>query len=175
MRIHEVYSDQLYYWSDKYAESIDVITAATTTRSSAPISEPRGDPERFADRALQAVRKTRMQVCSGTRSRPQVLLIDQPDRAKAADGLRTSRVSRPGTGVSGQSPPCARDLGRDQSDQPGTLAPPKALVGTRHGCRLRWAGYRVREHRRGLPAGGQHDSRVAPRRIGIRSDTGGAP
>jgi len=175
MRIHEVYSDQLYYWSDRHAESINVITAATTQSSFATIAEPRGDPERFADRALQAVRQTRMQVCSGTRSRSQVLLIDQPDRAKAADGLRPPRVSRPGTGVSGQSPPCARDPGRDQSDQPGTLAPPKAPVGTRHGCRLRWAGYRVCEHHRGLPPGGQHDSRVAPRRIGIRSDTGGSP
>jgi hypothetical protein len=42
MSEYEVLSDQLYYWSDQDAESIDVITAAATQSPAAQTAESQG-------------------------------------------------------------------------------------------------------------------------------------
>ena len=171
----EVVSDQLYYWSDKDAETIDVIPTAATQSPAAQTAESSADPEGLSHRALQALREAGLQVRSGARPWAQVLPLHQPDGPGTPDGLRTPGIPRPGAGVFGQLPSRAGDHRRDLANQPGTPAPQRGLVETRHGCQRHRAACRVCRHPADLRFGDEHAHRAAPRRFGIQADTGEQP
>jgi len=175
MNKYGVLSDQYYNWSVQYAESIDVITAAATQGPAAQTAEPRTDPEGLAHRALQALRKARMQVRERVWPRAQILPLRKPNRPKAANGLRAAGILRPSGSVSGQLPACPGDHQRDLTDQSGAPPPEREVVEARHGCRRHRSGHHVRRHPPDLHSGGQHARRAAPRRFGNPADTGGQP
>ncbi len=172
---YEVLSDQYNNWSGQHAESIDVITAAATQSHAAQTAESRRDPEGFAHRAVQALREAGMQVRERTWPRAQVLLVHQPDRPEATNGLRTPGLPRPSGGVSDKLPLGAGNHQRDFPDKPGTPTSPREVVETRHGCRPHRIGDHVCRHTPDLRSGGQHAHRAAPRRFGNQADTGGQP
>ncbi len=126
-------SDQLYTWSDKSAEQVHRHIAQTSRSSSAPTASAQGDPARFADRALQALRQTGMQMRRGSWSWPQILFIGKPLRLTSSNGLRAAGAIRTGHRVCRQLPPSPRDLRGDLRNQSRAAAPPGgALITGRH-------------------------------------------
>src|SRR5713101_8191482 len=83
MNKNTIVSDQLYNWSDnepfRFPCRADPATsgpgqAATPARTVYSAG--------FVDRTLQALWQTRLQVCPGSRARPQLLSIGQPTGAR---------------------------------------------------------------------------------------------
>lgn len=175
MNDDQVKSDQLYYWSDSDVQPTRLIFATTTQGPAATLAELRAHPARLSDPALQAVWQTRVQVCHRTRPRAQVLLVDQPYRRQAADGLCAPAIPRPGRTISGQLPIVATDPRGDLQPQPGTLTPQRAIVEARHGRRSHITTAAIRGHRPDRSPGGQHAPSTAKPRSGPFIDHGGKP
>jgi hypothetical protein len=109
-----IMSDQYDNWSDRFAETIAPISPEPAQKPSAPTSALVCAPARLAHQALQALRQTRMQMCSGTRSRPQVLPLHQPAGSKARYGLCSTGASRHGRSI-------PRELSRGTRDPRSNL------------------------------------------------------
>ena len=112
-----ILSDQYEDWSDKFAKSISPISAQPARSSRATSSTTVCNPARFADRALQALWQTRLQMRPGAGSWAQVLPLDQSARCQARDGLRPSRCPRNRHSVFGKLSLGPRDPGSDLRDQ----------------------------------------------------------
>lgn len=129
MTFRAVMSDQLLNWSDDDDINTDFCSAAKTNLSPAPIASSGGPPPRLAHRALQAVRETGLQVCSGPGSWAEVLSLGQPFGEATGDGIRPSRLPRVRCPLPRQLPARAGDPGRDLHHQPRTPAPSRGAVG----------------------------------------------
>jgi hypothetical protein len=92
-------SDQYDNWSDIFAETIAPIAPEPTQKPLATASTFVCATPRLAHRALQTLWQTRMQMCSGTRPRPQVLPFHQPARNNAGHGLCSTEGSRHGRSI----------------------------------------------------------------------------
>src|SRR6516165_7737553 len=123
MNFYEVFSDQLFTWSDKDGRKIPFRVAPTPSSAPAPIAALGHHPPRLPDRALQKVWQARLQVRPKPWARPQILPVDQLSRYASPDGLRAAGVSRAGQEVPSQLPASSRDLGRDLQDQSRAAAP----------------------------------------------------
>jgi len=82
-----ILSDQYDNWSEILAETIAPISPEPTQISPAPAPPSLRPPPWLAHRTLQTLRQTRMQMCSGSRPRPQVLSLHQPAGSNASYGL----------------------------------------------------------------------------------------
>jgi hypothetical protein len=91
-----IISDQYDNWSDIFTEAIAPISPEPTQKPPAPTTALVCAPPRLAHRTLQTLRQTRMQMCSGTRPRPQVLPLHQPAGSNAGYGLCSTGSSRHG-------------------------------------------------------------------------------
>jgi len=164
MNSHRLYSDQLLMWSVKNDRAkllrpqttppaIAAQTAATGLRASG-----------LLDRALQALRQSKLQVRQWSRPWAQVLPLGKLPGQGPADGLRPPGRLRAGQRSLGQLHPASRDLGGDLRDQPRTAASarsalrcsgePGPLVAHRSHRSVGWrnaAGQHAHRHDRGRP------------------------
>ena len=92
-------SDQYDNWSDILAETIAPISPEPAKKPPAPSAALVCATPRLAHRALQTLRKTRMQMCSGTRPRSQVLPLHQSAGSNARYGLCPTGGSRHGRSI----------------------------------------------------------------------------
>ena len=159
-------SDQSNTWSVRHARETLSHAATPTHLPDAPAAPaPGGAVARFAHRALQTLRQTRLQMRHRPRPRPQVLAVSQPQRRASADGLCPPGLSGAGARVSGQLPAYAGDPGGDLRHQPRAAASP--------GTALRHGGERARPSAHRLT---RHPSRFHPDRqhAGPAPQAGGA-
>src|SRR5450755_1436190 len=98
-------SDHVYDWSARSLKQNIVGVAQAPTIVAAEASAVGCGAARLADRALQALRQTELQMCRGSRSRPEVLPVGELSRRATADGLRAA-------GKSGGHPRARRQLPR---------------------------------------------------------------
>lgn len=152
-------ADQLYTWSDTYAQVTQVVLvclAPTSPTAPAPAAPAGSIAAWLANRALQALRQAGVQVCSQCWPRAQVLSLGEFSQTAPADGLRAAGASATSPQGTRPLPPGARDPGRDLRDQPRTVAPPGgALRGSDGHVCLHAAGYTIRRR-----APGQHAGRL---------------
>jgi hypothetical protein len=92
-------SDQYDNWSDIFAGTITPLSPESTQKPPAPAAALICHPPRLAHRALQTLRQTRMQMCSGTRTRSQILPLRQPAGSNPGNGLRSAGSSRHGCSI----------------------------------------------------------------------------
>jgi hypothetical protein len=153
MSFSRIMSDQLFTWSDIYANEITFRLAQAPPGVITPTAAAGSPPSRLTDRALQALWQARLQVCSGSRSRSQVLPVCKLPAFTTTNGLRTSGGSRSGRRASQQLPADARDLGRNLRDQPRTAAPPRGALRSPDERYMSCAHRHHRSGIRGRPAG----------------------
>jgi hypothetical protein len=89
-------SDQYDNWSAILAETITPVSPESTQKPPAPAAALVCHPPRLAHRAIQTLRQTRMQMRTGTGTRPKVLPLHQPAGSQAGDGLHSTGGSRYG-------------------------------------------------------------------------------
>jgi hypothetical protein len=172
MYFYPVQSDQLYTWSDRNGNPACRRLEKTPSSPLASTAPTQEDSARFADRALQTLWQTRVQMRRRPGPWPQVLFVGEPSRLAAANGLCAAGVSRSDYRVHCQLPPGPRDLGSDLRDQPRTVAPPGgALTGHHERSSVRppcfnrcWIGWR---------ASGQYGRSVARWQPGLCGRCGG--
>jgi hypothetical protein len=123
-----ILSDQYDNWSDRFTESINPIPSKPTSGPRAPAAAAQFSAPRIFDRAVQALWQTRLQMRPGTRTRTQVLLVDQPTGRPTRHGLRPTRFARDCRPLSGKLSFGSRDLGSNLQHQPRTAASQKAPI-----------------------------------------------
>ena len=136
MSKHAIISDQLYNWSDNEPFRSSCRTAPATSGSGQATASARAlHSAGFIDRTLQTLWQTRLQVCSRSRPRPQVLFIGQPAWHSAADGLRPSGIRSTGLRVSPELSTSASTAGADlQRKSRVTAASGEILTLSEHGA-----------------------------------------
>lgn len=145
MILRELLSDQLYTWSDNYAESFDHSTQAPAQATATQVSAVGYCFAWLANRALQALRQIRLQVRHRSGPRPEALPIGQPHRGTPCHGLRSTSYPAASGGVSCQlsrDPRQARSAVRNQS---GVASPPGTVLGAGGEC-LFYSSYRHLRH-----------------------------
>jgi hypothetical protein len=146
-------------------------TSTSTPGASAPATASGCVATRLSHRAIQTLRQTRLQLCGGPRSRPEVLFIGELSGRTAADGLHPTRTAATGKRVRRQPPTRARDPRAGLRNQPRTAASTRgALNGL--GERGRSA-HRTCRHPRCKPAAGQYDRELVGRTVHVDYDAGG--
>ena len=128
MSVYQSLSDQLYTWSAWHAGKTLSNAATPTHPPPAPIATGPGHPARLADRALQTLRQTGLQMRHHARPRSQILSVHQPYRRTSADGLCSPGLRGTGSSVSGQLSAHAGDSRGDLRHQPRAAAPPRAAL-----------------------------------------------
>lgn len=124
-------SDPYYDWSvSRHRNRLDARLAAATKTACRPAAAFGVGTARFAHRALQALRKPRLQVREGSRSWTKVLPLGKPIRIDPANGLCSLRISTTGTGVCGELPSGTRHSQSGLRHQPRVVAAAAADIGT---------------------------------------------
>jgi hypothetical protein len=118
MNKNAIISDQLYNWSENEPFRFPCRADSATPGPGQAAARARTVYSAgFVDRTLQTLWQTRLQVCAGSRTRPQVLSISQPTRRPAPDGLCSGGVLSTGLRVPSQFPPSAPTAGADLQPQ----------------------------------------------------------
>jgi hypothetical protein len=121
-------SDQLFTWSDTNDKKAHVRLAKAPPGPSAQTPLSGSHPPRLAHRTLQALWQARLQMCQGSRSRPQVLPLRKLSPFAPTNGLCAAGVPRPDQEVSRQLSARSRNLRGDLRDQSRTAAPPRGTL-----------------------------------------------
>ncbi|ASJ70334.1 hypothetical protein IMCC3135_32885 [Granulosicoccus antarcticus IMCC3135] len=148
-------SGQSYTWSDNYAGYFDHSTQAPAQATVTQNPTVGYCSTWLADRTLQTLRQTKLQVRYWPGTRPEVLLVDQPHGGTPRHGLRPTRHSAASGRVSCQlsrDPRQARSIVRDQS---GVVAPSGTVLGAGGECLIYHAHRHLRYHCR-RNTDGQH-------------------
>ena len=146
-------------------------TSTSTPGASAPASASGFVATRLSHRAIQALRKTWLQLCRGPRARSEVLSIGELSGRTAADGLHSAGTAATGKRVRRQPTPRTRDSRAGLRNQPGAAASTRgALNGL--GERGRSA-HRIHRYPRYKPAAGQYDRELVGRTVHVDYDAGG--
>ena len=134
MKYFELLSDQLNTWSDIYERAFDHSAQTQAQAAAAQTASAGSGAARLADRALQTLRQTRLQVCHWSGAWPEVLFVGQSNRCTSGDGLRSS--GHPGTSnaVPCQLPHYPRRTRSTVRNQPGVDAPTRAVLGAGGEC-----------------------------------------
>ena len=122
-------SDQYDNWSDRFAEAINPIPSKPPAGPPAPAATAQLRAPRILNRTVQALRQTRLQVRPGTRTRTQVLPVDQSAGRQSRHGLRPTRFARNGRQISGKLSLGSRDPGSNLQHQPRTAASQRTPIG----------------------------------------------
>lgn len=135
-------SDQLSTWSVCLDRQAHCCFARAPREAAQATSTPAQDSARLAHRALQTLRQSRLPLCTGSWSWPQVLPVRELPPEAAANGLRSAGALRASQRLTVGLSARARDPGRDLRDQPGNLAPSRNTLNERgerdqsaHHCR----------------------------------------
>jgi hypothetical protein len=113
-------SDQYDNWSDILAGTIAPLSPESTQEPPAPAASIGCHSTRLAHRALQTLRQTRMQMCSGTWTRSQILPLCQPAGSNAGNGLRSAGSPRHGCSLPRELSLSPRDSRSDLQHQSRT-------------------------------------------------------
>jgi hypothetical protein len=123
-----ILSDQYDNWSDRFAEPINPVSPKPPAGPPAPAATAQLSAPRILDRAVQALRQSRLQMRPRTRTRTQVLPVDQPTGRPPCHGLRPTRFARDCRPISGKLSFGSRNLGSNLQHQPRTAASQKAPI-----------------------------------------------
>lgn len=148
-------SGQLNTWSDHYARAFDHSTQASAQATAAQVPTAGYCSARFADRTLQTLWQTKLQVCYWPGTRSEALLVGQPHRGTPCHGLRPTRHSAASGRVSCQLPRDPRQARPVVRDQSGVAAPSGTVLGAGGECLFHHAHRRLRYHCR-RNTDGQH-------------------
>src|ERR1700685_936134 len=121
-------SDHVYDWSARSFEQNLVGIAQAPASVAAQTTTLGCGAARLADRALQALRQTRLQVRRRPRPRPEVLPVGELSRRAAADGLRATGKSGSHSRARRQLPRGAHEARGGLRDQPRAAAAPRGAV-----------------------------------------------
>ena len=127
-----ILSDQFYTWSDEYTHGTRCCTSQTPQCPCTSVAPTPIHPAWLPDRAIQAMRQARMQMCRWSRAWTQILSVGELSGPAAADGLRAQGDLWAGVGVSRQLSTDPRDSGRDLRDQPRVAASSRGALKRLH-------------------------------------------
>ena len=133
-----ILSDQYDNWSDILTEAITPISPEPTQKPPAPTTALVCATAWLTHRALQTLRQTRMQMCSGTRPRSQVLPLHQPAGSNAGYGLCPTGGSRHGRSIPRELSFNPRDSRADLQHQSRTAPSQGASIEKRRVYRKRY-------------------------------------
>lgn len=131
---HRLQSDQLERWSDYDARQIHDGSPEKEKNAPAQASSARRRASGLIDRALQALWQARLQMRGGARARTKILLVHQPDRRQAGNGLHSPGLPSAGRRLFGELP---EDKGYSRGtlcDKPRTVAAQGTILGDPHAC-----------------------------------------
>lgn len=117
MEMNERKSDQLYNWSDTNDKRSGEIASTTHRSHTATSVNETAVSTRVANRALQEMWQTRVQVCHWSGTWTQILFIGKHSGCTSRDDLRTARVCTAGSSVFGKPDASAQAVGRDLRNQ----------------------------------------------------------
>ena len=144
----ELLSDQLYTWSDNYAKPFDHSTQAPAQATATQVSAVGYCFAWFANRTLQTLRQTRLQVRHRSGPRPEALPIGKPLGSTPCHGLRSTSDPAASGRVSCQlsrDPRQARSAVRNQS---GVASPSGTVLGAGGECLFYSSHCHLRHHSR---------------------------
>lgn len=120
IRRNDLISDHYGDWSATFAGTIAPVSPEPAKTPPAPSAALVCASPRIAHRALQTLRQTRMQMCSGAGPRAQVLPLHQSAGRNARYGLCPTGCSRYGRSIPGELSFRARDSRPDMQHQSRT-------------------------------------------------------
>lgn len=123
-----IVSDHHDNWSGELSEPINPFSPKPASRSRSPATAAAFSAPRIPDRAVQALRQTRLQVRSGARTRAQVLPVDQSTRRPTRHGLCPTRFARDCRPISRKLSFDSTDPGSNLQHQPRATASQRALI-----------------------------------------------
>lgn len=164
-------SDHVYDWSDRSIKQVIVGVAQATASVVAQTSAVGCGAARLADRALQALRQARMQMCRRSRAWPKILPVGELSRRATADGLRATGKSGSHAYARCQFPRGAHDARRGLRDQPRVAAAPRGALKAGGERNLAAADPTDRRFRR-CAAPRQHGRGMARRRAALNHHRG---
>jgi hypothetical protein len=124
----QLLSDHIYDWSDRSIKQVIVGVAQAPAGVAAQTAAVGCGTARLSDRALQALRQARMQMCRRSRAWPKILLVGELSRRATADGLRTPGKSRGHPRARRQLPRGTRRARRGLRDQSRAVAAPRGAL-----------------------------------------------
>lgn len=168
----ELVSDQLFTWSDNYAKPLDHSTQTSAQATAAQASTVGCRSARLADRTLQTLRQTGLQVRNRSGAWSEVLPVGKPYRCSTRHGLRSTGHTATGGTVPCQLPQDPRRTGSAVRDQSGVAAPPGTVLGAGGDC-LSCHPHRHLRYHYCSNADGQHARGLAARAWQFRLRCGG--
>lgn len=132
MKRPRIISDQSNNGSDYHERSPDRLSAPKAENVTEATAANGCDPAGHACRTVQALRKTGLQLCWGSWTRPQVLSFCEQTGNSARDGLCTSGLPRSGDPLFRQPAQSTKDPRRDLRDQSRTDTPQTKAVREQH-------------------------------------------
>ena len=140
----ELLSDQLNTWSDIHERAFDHPAQTQAQAAAAQTAAVGGGIARLADRALQTLRQTRLQVCHWSGPWTEVLLVGQSNRCPSGDGLRSPVHAGTSYSVPFQLPHHPRHTRSTLRNQPGVDAPTRSVLGADGECFIDTTHHRFR-------------------------------
>jgi hypothetical protein len=167
-------SDHVYDWSAKSFWQILICVAKAQAIVAAQTAAVGCGAARLADRAIQALRKARMQMCRRSRSWPKVLPVGELSGRATADGLRAAGKSGGHSRARRQLPRGTRGARRGLRDQPRAFTAPRGAL--RIGGERNVAAAHPTDRRfRRCAAPRQHGRGMARRRAALHHHRGDHP
>jgi hypothetical protein len=123
-----ILSDHVYDWSARSIREIILCVAQAPAGVAAQIAALGCSAARLTHRALQALWQAGLQMCRGSRSRPEVLPVGELSGRAAANGLRATGKSGSHSRARRQLPRGAYDARRGLRDQPRTASAPRGAL-----------------------------------------------
>lgn len=171
----EMVSDQLYDWSD-IQEQERVLLAKEAPSARWPTVTVRSRTSWLSHRAIQTLRQTWLPLCEWTRTRTQVLPVDQSIRSSTRDALCSTKLAGASRALPDRLSEGSRNPGRDCEHQPRALEAAGAFLERRfesygrHAC---WCDERRLWRSRSLA--GEHARRRVAGREDRERESGGGP
>lgn len=161
-------SDQSHDWSD-LREQKRFLSAKEAPSARWPTVTVRSPTSRLSHRAIQTLRKTWLPLCKWTRTRTEVLPVDQSSRSSTRDALCSTRLAGASRALSERVSKGSRNPRRDSEHQPRALEAARAFLERRfeshgrHACcdeRRLWRSRSLaRKHARRRVAGREYRER----------------
>jgi len=160
-------SDQLYDWSDSQEQERVLLAKEAPSARWATVTV-RSRASWLSHRAIQTLRKAWLSLCKWTRTRTEVLPIDQSIRSSTRDALCSTKLAGASRAVLARVSKGSRNPERDSEYQPRALEAARAFLErrfeshARHACcdeRRLWRSRSLAsEHARRRAADPEHQS-----------------
>lgn len=142
MTKYELESDGLINYSDNYGSQKKQLISSEKTKSTPTYPSPsRSHSPGISNRTVQALWKTRVQVCPWSRPWAQVLPLCQQIRSSTGNRLRSPTLPGAGQRISRQFAQNTGDPGRDLFNQPRASTPQRAIIDRTQQTRGQRAGF----------------------------------